>query len=44
MTFDAMWKAYTDRNPHWLADGATFTPDGLPETGRAIVPAWPGAG
>ena len=24
-----LWKKFTDKNPHWLTDGAKLTPSGL---------------
>lgn len=29
MTKDELWKIYTDKNPKFLTDGATFTAAGL---------------
>lgn len=29
MTKDELWKIYTDKNPQFLTDGATFTAGGL---------------
>ena len=29
MNNEQLWQAYTDKNPHWIASGAAFTPEGL---------------